>query len=82
MMKEVRYKRQSDFLIQFGRRVRTYRLRKGMSMQALADACEVDYSQIARIEHSTITTSLEMLRRVAGALDLHPRDLMDYEWEE
>ena len=63
----------------FGKQVRKIRISKGFSMEKLADLTSFEYSQISRIELGQINTSIDIVFKIAKALDIHPRDLFDFE---
>ena len=56
------------FLNRLGARIRTLRLAKGLSQEALADAAGIDRSYMSGIERGVRNTSVLTLARVARAL--------------
>jgi transcriptional regulator with XRE-family HTH domain len=60
-------------------RLRELRLAKGLTQVQLAELCGMPQSTISRIESgSTTGVDFETLERVAGALGVHPSDLIVY----
>ncbi|MFN8342246.1 MAG: helix-turn-helix transcriptional regulator [Cyclobacteriaceae bacterium] len=59
--------------------IRTQRHRRQMTIDQLAAASELPYSQIARIERGKISTSVYTLYRLALALGISFRDM---DWEK
>ena len=47
-------------------------------MQTLAYMVNVEYSQISRIEHGKINTSLSMVYELALALEIEVKELFDF----
>lgn len=54
------------------------RLEKGLSQEDLSYEGDLDISQIGRIERGEVNTSLGVIQRIAKALKVHPRELMDF----
>lgn len=63
----------------FGKQVRKIRISKGFSMEKLANLTSFEYSQISRIELGQINTSIDTVFKIAKALEIHPRELFDFE---
>jgi len=61
-------------LIKFGNRLREIRLEKGLSYRKLAQLCDVDHSQISKIEKGQvdvqITTAFELAKGLGVGVDL------------
>jgi transcriptional regulator with XRE-family HTH domain len=68
-----------QFVKKFGLHLRKVRMEKNISMQTLAYMTNVEYSQISRIEHGKINTSIGMLYELALALDVKVTVLLDFE---
>ncbi len=62
----------------FGRRLAELRINNNMTQEDLAFKCEMSLSQIARIETGVINTTLNTILLLADALDIHPKELMDF----
>ena len=67
-----------QFVIEFGLHLRKIRKEKNISMQTLAYMVNVEYSQISRIEHGKINTSLSMVYELALALEIEVKELFDF----
>lgn len=70
------------FVIAFGNNLRKIRLSKNVSMQNLAYAINVEYSQISRIELGKINTSISIVYDIAVALEVPLSSLFDFEIKE
>jgi transcriptional regulator with XRE-family HTH domain len=57
-------------------RLRHFREAKGLSLRALADKAEVDWSAIHRIEQGKADPRLSTLVKLAGALEIEVVDLL------
>lgn len=69
--------RDQKLLEKFGKHIRTLRLEKKMTMEELAYACEVEYSQISRIELGKTNTTLTTLDALAKGLEITMQQLLN-----
>ena len=60
-----------------GLNVRNLRNSKGLSQEQLALAAEVDRSYISEIELAKNSASIDVLERIANALDVDPKELFN-----
>jgi transcriptional regulator with XRE-family HTH domain len=58
-----------------GNKIRSCRKSRKLTIQGLADKCEVDYSQISRMERGLLNFTYFTLLKVAAALDVDPKEL-------
>lgn len=72
-----KYTRDIEGIKAFGSRLRDVRKLKGLSQEDLANAADLELSQISRIERGVINTSLSQIFQIARALDMHPKDLFE-----
>jgi transcriptional regulator with XRE-family HTH domain len=71
------YYRDDVFLKGIGDKVRSLRLKNGLTQTDLAFKCnDKDYSQINRLELGKINFSISYLKLVSAALDVDPKDLL------
>ncbi len=66
------------FITNFGVHIRQLREKKNMSQQDLANDCNMSKRQIGRIERGEINTSLGTIVNIANALDIEPKDLLNF----
>lgn len=71
-----RYYKDEQSLLFIGSRIREIRLSKNITIGKLAIDCDVDYSQIGRMELGKINFSVSMLCRIAKVLQADPKDLL------
>jgi DNA-binding XRE family transcriptional regulator len=62
----------------FGEKVREYRLRTGMTIEAFANTNDLEVTQLARIEQGKGNPSISRLFLMAKLLDVSPADLIDF----
>lgn len=60
----------------FGRNVRSVRLAKALTIEALATDVEVSYSYLGQIERGSRNPSLALVERIAASLDVDPVALL------
>ena len=61
---------------QVGNKIREIRISKKISIETLADTCELDYSQISRMELGKVNFGISFLFRIADALEVNPEELL------
>jgi transcriptional regulator with XRE-family HTH domain len=66
------------FITNFGVHIRQLREKKNMSQQDLANDCSMSKRQIGRIERGEINTTLGTIINIANALDIEPKDLLNF----
>lgn len=69
---------EETFITNLGIHIRQLREKKGLSQQALADDCDIPKNQIGRIERAEINTGIRTLIRIANALDIDLKELLDF----
>ena len=72
---------ESDFLEQFGKQVEKLRKKKNLSYRKLAQNCNIDYSDISKIEKGKANITMLTLLELAKGLEVHPKKLLDFEVE-
>lgn len=69
-------------LQQFRENLVRLRKEKGLSQRGLSYLCDVDYAKIARLESNADSNlNLTTLFELAKGLGVHPKDLIDYEFD-
>jgi transcriptional regulator with XRE-family HTH domain len=68
-----------DYLKQFGANLKVLRKAKNLSLRKLAAACNIDHSDIAKMEKGQINITILTIRELAQALQIHPKKLLDLE---
>ncbi|MGN6727865.1 MAG: helix-turn-helix domain-containing protein [Tepidisphaeraceae bacterium] len=67
----------TDIAIRFGKRVRALREGKGITQDALANACRLDRTYLSGIERGRRNPALRNVARIANALGVTLRDLFE-----
>lgn len=68
--------RDTELLKKFGAYIRQLRKKKKITMEELAYACEVEYSQISRIERGLTNTTLTTLFALSKGLEIPLNELL------
>jgi transcriptional regulator with XRE-family HTH domain len=71
-----RYYKDEPFQKQVGEKIRGFRLAKNMSIEALAIECELDYSQVSRMELGKVNFGMAYLKKIATVLGIEAKELM------
>ena len=71
-----KYYSDDDFIKQIGIKIRKARKGRDVSIEALANECEVDSSQIGRMERGEVNFTISNLNKVAKALNIDPKELL------
>lgn len=66
------------FIINLGIHIRQLREKKNLSQQDLANDCNIPKSQIARIERAKVNTTVRTIVKIANALEIEPKELLDF----
>ena len=64
------------FILKLGARIREIRISKGMTIENLAIKCEVDSTQVGRMELGKVNFSVSYLSKIAAGLEVNPEDLI------
>ncbi|SEA54477.1 helix-turn-helix domain-containing protein [Psychroflexus halocasei] len=70
-----------NLLLLTGKRIKHLRKEQGLSLRKLAQRCDVDFSDINKIEKGERNMQMTTLFELAKGLEVHPRDLFDFEME-
>jgi len=68
----------SEIQKKFGFHLQKIRNQKGLSLRAMARNCEIDDSNISKIENGKFDVQLTTIIELAKGLDIHPKDLLDF----
>ena len=67
------------YLKMFGENLKNIRLGKGLSQRELASLCNIDHSNIAKIERGEKNITILTVLELATALEVKPKKLLDFE---
>jgi transcriptional regulator with XRE-family HTH domain len=68
----------SEIQNKFGFNLKKIRNSKGLSLRAMARNCDIDDSNISKIENGKFDIQLSTVFELAKGLDIHPKDLFDF----
>lgn len=71
----------TDFQIAFGRQVEKFRLEQELSYRQLAQRCDIDHSNISKIEKGEINIQLSTILQLSNGLKIHPKELFGFEFD-
>lgn len=74
-----KYTRNDQFIKAVGKKIREIRKEKGLSQQKLADLCNLELSQINRIELGVINTGISHISTIAEIFEIRPMELLEVE---
>lgn len=69
---------EDDYIIRLGISIRQIREQKELSQQNLADICNIPKTTIGRIERAEINTTIKTFVKIANALEIEPKDLLNF----
>lgn len=68
----------NNLRIAFGKTVRMIRISKGISQEQLSFLCGLHRTYISDIERGTRNVSIDNIEKIAEALDVQPKELLDF----
>ncbi|SEM17132.1 HTH-type transcriptional regulator, repressor for puuD [Chryseobacterium taichungense] len=71
-----------EFRIAFGKKVEECRKKLGLSYRQLAQKCDVDHSNISKIEKGEVDVRISTIQELAKGLEVHPQELFDFEMDQ
>lgn len=71
-----------DFLKSFGKNLKKIREKKEVSLRELAASCNVDHSNIGKIEKGEFNITLLTILELSKGLEIHPKKLLDFEFDQ
>jgi len=74
--------RNTDYIIAFGKHVKKLRTARKLSRETLAAYADIEVMQIYRIETGKVNTTLSTMYAIAKALEISPKELLDFEFSE
>ena len=69
----------NGFLQLFGKRLEHFRTEQNLSFRQLALNCNLDHSDIRKIEKGKRNIQLSTILELAKGLSIHPKELFDFE---
>jgi len=75
------YPDKSTFLVLFGLRLKELRTDRKLSLRQLAMRCDIDYSDIGKIEKGNRNIQLTTILELSKGLEIHPKELFDIDFK-
>lgn len=69
--------KEKDFYIRVGSNIARIRKQKGMTVQKLAEECDIEKSNLIPIEKGRINTTLSTINKLAIALGVNAKEFFD-----
>jgi transcriptional regulator with XRE-family HTH domain len=70
---------EETFITNLGTHIRQLRESKNLSQQDLANDCNIPKVQVGRIERAEINTTIRTLIKIANALQIEPKELLNFQ---
>ena len=70
-----------EFKTLFGTQLEMLRTKKDLSLRGLAQRCDIDHSDIGKIEKGQISIQLGTILELAKGLNVHPKELFDFKFD-
>lgn len=68
----------NEFKVLFGSNLKRIRKSKNLSYRQLATRCDIDYSDIHKIEKGQRNIQLSSILELSKGLEIHPKELFDF----
>lgn len=75
------HNRNQEYIIAFGKHLRTLRELKKLTQDDLADKCEIPLSQVGRMERGVRSPTLSTILILAKGLNVEPKVLLDFKFK-
>jgi len=69
------------YLKNFGKNLKNIRIKRNLSLRKLDANCNIDYSDIAKIEKGEVNITLLTIFDLAKGLSVHPMELLHFEFD-
>jgi transcriptional regulator with XRE-family HTH domain len=69
---------EAEFLVKLGESIKKHRELLGINQSALALRCETDRQNMSRIEKGRVNISMTTLKKIADALEVPVKNLVDF----
>ncbi|MEC4004829.1 helix-turn-helix transcriptional regulator [Flavobacterium sp. SUN052] len=71
----------TEFQIVFGKQIEKLRGSQNLSYRQLAQRCDIDFSNISKIEKGEVNIQLSTILQLAKGLTVTPKELFDFEFD-
>jgi transcriptional regulator with XRE-family HTH domain len=77
---EIKLKKE-DFKVLFGKKLEQLRIQQNLTYRSMAERCDVDSSDISKIEKGKVDIRLNTILELSKGLNIHPKELFDFTLE-
>lgn len=74
--------RKNNFQVLFGKQLEKQRTLKKLSYRQLAQRCDLDHSDISKMEKGERNIKLSSVLQLYIGLNIHPRELFNFEFDK
>jgi transcriptional regulator with XRE-family HTH domain len=67
-----------DFKTLFGKKLEQLRIQQNLTYRSMAERCDVDSSDISKIEKGKVDIRLNTILELSKGLNIHPKELFDF----
>ena len=71
----------TEFQASFGKQIEKLRTQQNLSFRQLAQRCDIDFSNISKIEKGEINIQLGTILELAKGLNVLPKELFDFKFD-
>jgi transcriptional regulator with XRE-family HTH domain len=68
------------FKMLFGKKLQMIRIQRQLTYRSMAERCDVDASDISKIEKGKVDLRLTTILELAKGLEIHPKEFFDFEF--
>jgi len=73
--------KKNNFQVLFGKQLEKQRTLKKLSYRQLAQRCDLDHSDLSKMEKGERNIKLSSVLQLCIGLNIHPRELFNFEFE-
>ena len=78
-MQAGRHYRDKKAILNFGKKVRELRIKKGMTIEQFANSMDLHVTQVGRIERGETNSTISSIFLIANKLGVAPAELLNFE---
>lgn len=73
--------KKTEFQIAFGKHIEELRTAQNLSYRQLAQRCDIDFSNLSKIEKGEINIQLSSVLQLAKGLNVVPKELFNFKFD-
>lgn len=70
-----------EFQVAFGKQIEVLRTQQNLSFRQLAQRCDIDFSNISKIEKGEVNIQLGTILELSKGLNVKPMELFDFKFD-